>query len=131
MLAQRPILIVEDECFVALDLADAVKDFNGKVVGPAGSVSEAFDLLAAEDISAAVLDAKLPDGEITTLAIRLAQNGIPFVIHTGTGIPEGLAARFPGICVVMKPVRAATVIVSLLNEMRKPQLLAHASAQLI
>ncbi len=55
MFENRPILIVEDECYLALDLANAVEDWNGKVVGPAATVVEALALLAAEKSGAAIL----------------------------------------------------------------------------
>ena len=41
MLNQVSVLIVEGEPFIALDLATAVEEARGKVIGPAGSVREA------------------------------------------------------------------------------------------
>jgi hypothetical protein len=42
LLNQVSVLIVEDEPFVALDLATAVEGARGKVIGPAGTVHEAL-----------------------------------------------------------------------------------------
>ena len=42
MLNQVSVLIVEDEPFIALDLATAVEEAGGKVIGPAGSVLAGF-----------------------------------------------------------------------------------------
>ena len=40
LVAGTPILIVEDEPFIALDLAMAVEDAAGTVVGPGGAVRQ-------------------------------------------------------------------------------------------
>jgi DNA-binding NtrC family response regulator len=120
MFENRPILIVEDECYLALDLANAVEDWRGEVVGPAATVAEAMALLDARDVDAAILDSQLADRDVTPLALELSQRGVPFVISTGTGLPPGLASSLPNVAVVMKPARAVTVLECLLNEIRKP-----------
>jgi hypothetical protein len=45
LLNQVSVLIVENEPFIALDLATAVEEARGKVIGPAGSVREALMLI--------------------------------------------------------------------------------------
>lgn len=120
MFDNQPILIVEDECFVALDLADAVADWQGKVVGPVATVAQALELLEAEKVAAAILDSQLADRDVTPLAIALAERRVPFVIHTGTGVPPEIASAMPGVPVVMKPVRPLIVLACLLNEIRQP-----------
>jgi DNA-binding response OmpR family regulator len=122
MFEDRPILIVEDECYLALDLANAVEDWNGKVVGPAATIVEALALLDTENVAAAILDSQLTDGDVTPVALELAGRGVPFVIHTGTGLPPQLAASLPNVPLVMKPVRPLVVLACLLNEMRQPGL---------
>jgi hypothetical protein len=52
LLNRAPILIVEDEPYIALELQTSVEDAGGEVVGPAGSVSAALagrDLLEIVD----------------------------------------------------------------------------------
>jgi DNA-binding NtrC family response regulator len=121
MFAEKPILIVEDEAFVALDLSMAVEEFHGQVIGPVATVTEALALLKTETIAAAILDANLADRDVTPVALRLAERGVPFVIHTGSGIPAELAAIHPNLTMIVKPVPSAIVIVCLLNEMRDPR----------
>lgn len=65
MLNQVSVLIVEDEPFVALDLAAAVEEGRGKVIGPAGSVHEALALMQQYPVQAAVLDVNLSDRDVT------------------------------------------------------------------
>lgn len=119
--ANLPILIVEDECFVAMDLSDAIEAWDGRVIGPVATVAEALALVEIMPIAAAVLDAKLADRDVTPLAMRLAEKGVPFVIHTGTGVPDELAAELPNLPVVMKPNQPAIVLACLLNEIRNPR----------
>jgi CheY-like chemotaxis protein len=120
MFENKPILIVEDECFVALDLATAVEDWQGQVVGPAATVVEALHLLEIERIAGAILDAELLDRDVTPVALALARQGIPFVIHSGTGVPVAIASAVPDVPVVMKPARTSLVLGCLLARIAFP-----------
>jgi len=120
MLDGLAILIVEDEQLLAMDLAFAVEDRGGVVVGPVASVAEGIAILAARQTGcgaqdgppmlAAVLDANLIDRDVTPLALRLIECGIPFVIHSAIGLPEALAASHPDLPLVRKPARPAVVL---------------------
>lgn len=112
MLNHAPILIVEDEPFIALDLELAIEDAGGEVVGPAASVEEALALLDARPVAAAILDVNLVDGDISPVAEILIERGIPFILQTGVGLPPELA-RFPDLVVCIKPCVAAQLAVQL------------------
>jgi CheY-like chemotaxis protein len=86
-LSRCKVLIVEDQLIVALDIQMAVEDANGEVVGPAATVREALELLRAEEVDGAILDANLPDGDVTPVAEELIGRGIPVVINTGVALP--------------------------------------------
>lgn len=94
MLDGAHILIVEDEALVALDLAVNVIEAEGQIIGPCASVVEAIALL---DMSprpdAAILDISLPGGDVTPLAFRLMDDGIPILFHSGSPVPPEVAAR--------------------------------------
>src|SRR6202008_4768908 len=90
MARQFSILIVEDEALIALDLAAAAQDAGAVVVGPVASIVEALALLDAAKIDAAILDANLADRDITPVALELIGRAVPFVIQTGSGVPEAL-----------------------------------------
>ena len=115
MLNGLPILIVEDEAFIAMDLAEAIEHVEGQPVGPVTTVAEALELLKTETVEAAILDANLIDRDVTPLALALIERGVPFVIHTGTGVPEELAQRHPNIPVIPKPARSTLVLAALLQ----------------
>jgi DNA-binding NtrC family response regulator len=120
MPAKHRILIVEDEAIIALNLAYAVEDIEGEVVGPVGSIAEAFALLDIAPVSGAVLDANLVDGEVTPLALHLLERGVPFVVHTGTGLPADLAAAPADLSLVMKPAQATRVVATLMQKLDPP-----------
>jgi CheY-like chemotaxis protein len=109
-----PILIAEDEPFVALDLALAVENAGGLPVGPAGSVREALALLASSQVAAAILDFNLSDGDVFPVLQVLIDRGIPVIIQTGVVAPSELNSRYPGVTVLAKPVRSELLLFKLM-----------------
>lgn len=103
-LEQRKVLVVEDEIFVALDVAATVEDANGTVVGPVGTVRQAIDLISKQPVDAAILDVNFADGDLEPILDHLKSQNIFVVIHTGGGLPAHLAARYPEVPVFQKPV---------------------------
>lgn len=116
MFNHSTILVVEDEPIVAVDLAYAVVQFGGTVLGPVPSVACAFGLLETLVPDGAILDAVLIDGEVTPLALHLLARGVPFVVHTGTGLPPALARAAPATPVLMKPTPSERVAELLARE---------------
>ena len=110
MFRAQPILIVEDEPLIGLALADVVADMGGDTIGPFATVSEALEALDCVAIAGAILDAKLADGDVTPVALRLADAAVPMVVHSGTGVPTELAQRWPGIVALAKPAPASAVV---------------------
>jgi len=77
------VLVVEDEAFVAMLIADQLDELGHRIVGPAFSVSEARPLATATTIDLALVDWNLRGefaGEIVEI---LAERNIPFVFVTG------------------------------------------------
>ncbi|MGP9821897.1 response regulator [Salinarimonas sp. NSM] len=93
-LAGRPrVLVVEDEYFIADDLAQALAAEGAEVVGPVGDAREALELIARERIDRAVLDINLRGELVFDVASALKARGVPFVFATGYGgnvVPNGL-----------------------------------------
>jgi len=118
MLKGLPVLIVENEPLIALDLSHAVQDHQGIVIGPVPTVAEALAILARQPVGAAILDAKLDDRDITPVATRLIAQGVPFVIHSGTGLPAELAASHPDLPVIIKPTRPEEVVATLAEQLQ-------------
>jgi DNA-binding response OmpR family regulator len=106
---------VEDEELVALALALAAEDLGVSVVGPVARVADALTLIENGRVDGAIIDAHLVDRDITPVALKLAEQVVPFVVYTGTGLPEELAATHPDTPVVMKPTRVDRVLRSLIR----------------
>ena len=98
------ILLVEDEPLVAMAIEDSLEVQNVGVIGPAGTVAEALELVARGGIDAALLDVSLRGERVDSVADALSAQGIPFVFTTGhgaAGLPKGHQDR----PVLTKPFR--------------------------
>lgn len=113
MLNDVSVLVAEDQPFIALDLALAVEDAGGKVVGPAATCAEALAFLSTDAVGAAILDVNLVDGDSSAVMEVLVGRGIPFIVHTAVDLPPSLATRFSDLVVRIKPCPAASVVAQL------------------
>ncbi|WP_336487620.1 response regulator [Methylobacterium nigriterrae] len=77
------VLVVEDEFFLADDLARTLARFGADVVGPVASVGEALDIVASEALDAVVLDINLQGEMAYPILDALQARGTPLVIATG------------------------------------------------
>lgn len=118
MLQDICVLIVEDEPFIALDLAMEVETANGTVIGPAGSVGEAFELLKTARVQGAILDVHLGDGDVAPIAAHLFGCGVPFLFHCGFGLTPALKAQYPNASVYLKPTAPSNLVKALASLMR-------------
>jgi CheY-like chemotaxis protein len=76
------VLVVEDEYFLADDMAKALHKLGADVVGPAPSRDVALALLEAEPVDLAVLDINLQGETVFPVAEALREQGVPFVFAT-------------------------------------------------
>jgi CheY-like chemotaxis protein len=104
-LRDQRVLIVEDEAVVAMELARVLTAAGAKVVGPAGTIEEALDLLEGQPIDRAVLDVNLGGRLITPVAKALTGRRIPFVYLTGYQEPD-----VDGGPILRKPVAASILL---------------------
>ena len=104
MLHGACVLVAEDECIIAMDLAHIFESAGATVIGPAATVKEALQLLATERVDRAFLDFNLADGEVTPVLEMLSCQGVPMIIYTGRGLPPDLASQHPHVTVLRKPV---------------------------
>lgn len=92
----RAILVVEDQFLLAQLMEDEIESMGYRVVGPAGSVSRALELLD-EPLTAALLDINLGDELVTPVAKGLMERNIPFAFlsaYADAGmLPDALADR--------------------------------------
>jgi ActR/RegA family two-component response regulator len=107
----RRLLVVEDDYFIAVELARSLEKLGVAVVGPVASVADALGLIRAEDgaLDGAVLDIHLGEERVYPVADQLADQGVPFVFLTGydaMALPEPYAKA--AMCT--KPVDTALLV---------------------
>ena len=107
------VLVVEDECMIALDLAQAVEAAGGIVIGPVDTVREALSIIHLMSVDAAILDANLLDRDITPVVTALNGQGKALILHTASGLPSDLLHLQKQIIVVPKPATSEYVLEAL------------------
>lgn len=106
------ILIVEDEYYVADDVARALEERGATVVGPVATIEEAERAVGEETLDGAILDMNLRGEMAFPIAERLQSRGIPFVIASGyhqNSLPE----RFADVPRVEKPFDTDQIVAAL------------------
>jgi DNA-binding response OmpR family regulator len=81
-LAGCSVLIVEDEPLIALDITEDFRRAGASVLS-AHNLRDGMRLARHPDLSAAIVDFGLGDGDGAGLCELLNQRGLPFVLHTG------------------------------------------------
>jgi DNA-binding response OmpR family regulator len=102
-LADRRVLVVEDEYIIALNLASELADRGAVVIGPVGMVKSALDAIENADLDAAILDLNLRGRKAFPVADALADRHVPFVFATGCEISDGVPARHANVPRFEKP----------------------------
>jgi CheY-like chemotaxis protein len=99
----KHILVVEDEYFLADETRRKLEKLGATVVGPAGRVDEAMELIGERRVDAAILDIHLHEDLVFPVAERLEELNIPYVFATGYD-PSIIPARFSGFVLSAKPI---------------------------
>ena len=99
----RPVLVVEDEFYLASDVSQTLKRGGHAVMGPFPDQAEAVAAIEHRKPHFAILDVNLGEGATFDLADRLRALGVPFMFFTGYD-PEAIPARFADVVRLEKPV---------------------------
>ena len=84
----RLILVAEDEPLIALNIRQTFEDEGASVI-TALTLKDALRGVEDPDLSAAILDHALSDGDTTEVCERLKGRNIPFVIYSGYAVLDG------------------------------------------
>ncbi len=114
-LSGKAVLIAEDEAMIALDLEMIIEDLGGQVVGPFANLSDLLAGLDSETFDLALLDVMLGRDEVFPAAEILAEQGVPFVFHTGNADRRDIFQRFPKAGVCSKPTSLPNLYEALVN----------------
>jgi DNA-binding response OmpR family regulator len=117
-LANRTILVVEDDPIIGWDLCDTIAAAGATVVGPAHDVESALALVAETQVDAAVLDHLIIGGDSRPIADVLARRGVAFLFHTSHrgDLPE----RYPAVRILDKPSRPGELLATLASLLATP-----------
>lgn len=116
-LAGRRVLVIEDEYFIADDMARALASLDAEVIGPIGEIKEAQQLLdAGTRIDGAVLDINIRSEMIFPLARTLRSRNVPFLFTTGYD-RGSLGPEFDDVAVWEKPIDIPALVRSLADMM--------------
>ena len=102
-LADKRVLVIEDEYIIALNLASELADRGAVVIGPVGNMESALDAIKNTDLDGAILDINLMGRVAFPVADALADRRVPFVFATGCEISDGLPARHANVRRLEKP----------------------------
>jgi DNA-binding response OmpR family regulator len=112
--SRRAILVVEDEPLIALQITQAFEDAGAKVV--VGRTLKTA-LIDAEDgnLSAAIIDHALGDGDSTQIVSRLKERDVRFMIYSGFEKIEGACVGAPHLS---KPASGAQLVAAMEDLLR-------------
>ena len=82
-LSGKRILLVEDEYFIAADLARALESEGAEILGPFSDVQRAQECADAAGIDVAVLDINLEGARSYPVAEMLDARDVPYLFVTG------------------------------------------------
>lgn len=98
------ILVVEDEYFLASDLAEAISGTGATVIGPSGRLADARELARDEKLNIAVLDVNLRGEMVFDLLDELLDRQVPILLATGYS-RSALPDRYRSCHFVEKPYK--------------------------
>jgi hypothetical protein len=100
VLAERCILLVEDEPLISLDITTRLQEAGAKVLC-ASYLEKALGLAECPDIAAGVLDFDLGKADSTLVCWKLVSRQIPFLFHSGR--LYSAFQKWPHAPVLLKP----------------------------
>jgi CheY-like chemotaxis protein len=104
-LANKRVLVVEDEPILLLDLQEMVTELGGQTVSCPGGLGEALHMAREASVDAAILDVHLRGERCDSVADLLADRDIPFVFVSGRA--DGVPPRHATRPILQKPYGAA------------------------
>jgi DNA-binding NtrC family response regulator len=110
VLNRMPILIVEDDEALALELAAAAKRLGAEVLGPIADIDEATSLLERATVKAAIVNLLLVERDLTPVAASLIARSIPVVIYSDLDIPGSFVTPTVPLAVVPRTAPAEHVV---------------------
>jgi DNA-binding response OmpR family regulator len=112
-LAGCVVLVVEDEPIIALDVVSGLQEAGARVLS-ARTVANALRMCELPELSAAVLDHRLSEGDTSEICEKLKARNIPFVIYSGSSSIDGACGEGK---LVHKPAPAKELVATLIKQL--------------
>jgi CheY-like chemotaxis protein len=113
----RWILIVEDDCVTAMDLAETLSAAGARIIGPAVSIETALELVRhGPRLDIALLDVEVEGAFVFDVADELLKREVPIVFTTGYE-PGEIPARFSAVRHCEKPIGIPAIAQALSDEL--------------
>jgi CheY-like chemotaxis protein len=117
----RSILIVEDDCVTAMDLAETLSAAGAQVIGPAGTIATALELLQRRPLlDIALLDIEIEGTCVFDVADELVKRDVPIIFTTGYERSE-IPVRFSTARHCEKPIGIAAIARALSEELARQE----------
>ncbi len=114
-LSGKRVLIVEDDYYIASDLASRLGTMGIDVIGPVADVRSALrEIQNAELLAGAILDINLGGEMVFPVADELERLALPFIFATGYD-PQVVPARHGDKILLRKPLEGDALAYGLLN----------------
>jgi len=111
MMRNKPILVVEDEPLIAMDIETMLEEAGYATLATA-SVAETLRVIDQHEIAAALVDIQLEGRDCGPVARLLARKGVPFAYVTG--FDESWVTRWWPAPILLKPF-AIEALLSMIN----------------
>jgi DNA-binding response OmpR family regulator len=118
-LTGRRILVVEDEYFVATDIAHALQEAGAEVIGPCRTEDAARAELQRGSPDAVLLDVRLGPQPSFVLAEQVTGRALPVLFITGLA-PDLIPPGFMDVPRLAKPISPHKVVEAVAQLLMKP-----------
>lgn len=113
MLLRTSVLLIEDECIIALTLQDELEAAGYEVMGPFTTCAAALDALSRRTPDTAILDTALKDGTCHKVAEELNRRGVPFIVYSGYRRSANQSIELQDAIWIEKPALSTAVLKAL------------------
>ena len=108
LLNGQRVLVLEEQPAIALLLTEMLEALNCRVIGPAKRLHRALELLAADEVDAAIVDVKIKGEPSCAVAEELIRRGIPWAFASSNNA-DPVARRYPAVPLIIKPYSSAHI----------------------
>lgn len=108
------ILVVEDEIFIGMAVEQSLLDAGARVAELATTLRDVEESLAKTAFDAVILDLRLPDGETFAVGMRLLEQKVAVIIHSGHADLDH-SQRLPHAVFCPKPSTPSDLVSSVLQ----------------